>query len=170
MSNKQKICGNLEWNIKEIETFVSEVNTDDGSTLQKKLCSVLSKIAHKRLIDIWVFYQFYIKMVKRDNPINEIETTWNAFRSDKNNMKKLSFKLSDIKALDENYSKQFIVPLSTEDDKTYNDIINKAFTKGNIIIGLELQRINTLLTNNKELTDNQINQLINLKKQYESIE
>ena len=168
MAVQYKMSENLEWNGEEIKTFLNVVNTNDGSSLQKKFCTIMARIAHKRMLDVWIFYQFYQKFCKLGSPMNEIGTTWNGFRSNPSNMKKLSHKLNDIKNIDMKSNNIHVVCLKPKTDDVYNEIIDAACNNTNIIKGLEIQRINTLLATNTDLTDIQINQLQILKKNYES--
>ena len=83
-------------------------------------------------------------------------------------MKKLSHRLNDIKFIDSQATNISVVSSLSNTDKVYNEIVESAYSNPNIIKGLELQRINTLLSTTSDLSEFQINQLQLIKKRYES--
>ena len=123
----QRTVGNIEWNKTEIKTFIDVIKAGSNSSLQKKFCDIMSRIAHKRMIDVWIFYQFYLKTCSSEIDWVEISSAWNTFRENPKNMIKLSQKLSDIKI----YEQQFI-KRSEESKTNCNEIFHSKCSSKNL--------------------------------------
>ena len=159
--------GNREWNQKEIDVFTRIINTQQDMSLQKKFCMIVTQNPHKRMVDVWVFFQFYRNHCPSLLDAHEIQSSWETFRKNEKNMSKLSHQLKDFK----NYELQhtFTIGRISQDSRTFNDIVQTAISDKKKHCLFEINRIDNLLENQTELNQNQVNELINLKKKYEFI-
>ena len=159
--------GNREWTQKEIDVFTRIINVQQDMSLQKRFCMIITQNPHKRMVDLWVFFQFYRKYCPSLLDSHEIQSSWETFRKNEKNMSKLSHQLKDFKNYELEHT--FTIGRISDDTRAFNDIVQTAISDGKKHCLFEINRIDNLLENQTELTQQQVNELNNLKKKYEFI-
>ena len=101
---RSSVDGNCEWDEIEITNFVDIITNTEKmkSSMTSMLMFISQNNPYKRLIDVWVFYQFYTS----DDTLKQLSykqliTEWDYFRQNPTLMDSLSHSTRDIKRYEE---------------------------------------------------------------------